>query len=162
MSPEPNPESPLFPERLEAALLHGPVADVTELLHSSSEASYVRAAIGLEQAIRCFESGQSDDLVIRQVMECSEQPKVMARCFYELERLDRQRALDLLAAADRYSADRWVSSEVLEFLDRLRESGDGGTDGGAGDREPRLPHDPHDADGIALERPEVGTGFLNP
>lgn len=153
----PEEREPSFDAQLESCLLHGPVDDAVELLHSSGESAYVLSAIGLEQAVRNFEAGGADSIVMPS-LTMIERPEVVARCLYEFERRDKERGLDLLLLVEKECVGpgkhRWSFSKVLGFLDRLRENGDGGSDGGAGDREPLVPHGPHDSDAIALDPPE--------
>lgn len=163
MTPEPIPEGgPSFAAQLESALLHGPVDDAIELMHTASEGSYVRSAVRLQEAMRGFDHGDSDETILEKLKRI-ERPEAAARCVYELEQRDANQALDILTTLDQrnqhYDDHTWFS-QMFDFLKRLRETGDGGSDGGAGVREPHPPHDPRDSGAIALEPPREETvGF---
>jgi hypothetical protein len=149
---------PSFHAELEACLFHGPVDDVVELLHSSGESAYVLSGVGLDQAMSNFEASPESWSVVSAVTMI-ERPEVLARCMYEFERRNADRAKALMLDVEEElrslkKQDRFRT--MLPFLDRLRENGEGGSDGGAGDREPRTPHDPRDVDSIAVDPPEYG------
>ena len=145
---------PTFEVRLEHSLLHDSLDEVMDLL---SESSGMGNNHMLKRAIDQFDEAESTDLVVISRLYCITDSKVVARCLYEFELRDAVRTSGILDKLfnETLGVDQDLN-EVMEFLARLRENGEGGV----GDRQPLVPHDPRDADSIALDIPhEEHVGF---
>jgi hypothetical protein len=151
MPPEAPEVEPPYDDRLESCLLHGPVDDVVDLLRGSGRSGDLDSGNALDHLMRLnrdrFDVSHQADVAL-----CIEDPRVLARCLYEIEQRNTVQASALLGKVER-ALDGEDVGKLHSFLARLRESGEQNDDGGAGDREPLVPHDPRDGGAIALEPP---------
>jgi hypothetical protein len=155
MTPESeSPSEDRFTE-LEQLLLDSSLDGVLHMLQRSGHKSWRTSGYNTEQALRCFDAGDPDWVIVSQ-MASIEQPQVAALCMYEIEQRDLKRGQEMLDPVRDSFETPVQRMEFMAFLAVLREHGEG-SDGGAGVREPHPPEDPQPGGAIALEVPRDET-----